>query len=124
MSTLATSDLNLSTAAIVKFTQIFSEIEDEVEGIRIFSQPGGCSGGVSFGMSVTDKVEDNDLFRDHDTFKVIVGPDTIDHLRGAEIDFVNRGDGTEAFVFNNIPKPEVSSGCGSCSSAPSCSSNQ
>ena len=122
MIALTTTDLNLSEAALTKFTQIFSEIEDDVEGIRIFAQPGGCS-GISFGMGVEEKIADNDLVRDHDAFKVIVDEGTIPHLRGAEIDFVNKGNGEESFVFNNLPKPAGGGGCGTCGSATSCGSS-
>jgi iron-sulfur cluster insertion protein len=63
-----------------------------------------------------DEIDENDLVRENQGVKLIVGSDTIDHLRGAEIDFVEQGDGQATFVFNNIPAPASSGGCGTCAS--------
>lgn len=114
MNLLGENDLQLTTAAHQKMVELCGQVEDEIEGIRVFAQPGGCS-GMSFGMSFSDKIDAGDLVRENDGLKVIVDPATIDHLRGAEIDFVDRGDGQATFVFNNIPSP-ASSGCGTCGS--------
>jgi iron-sulfur cluster insertion protein len=116
MNALATTDLELSEAASAKFAELFGQVEEDIAGIRIYAQPGGCS-GMSFGMTFTDTIEGEDLVRDHGSFKVVVAADTIDHLRGAQIDFVDNDDGKATFVFNNIPKAPgggcSSGGCGS-----------
>ena len=70
----------------------------------------------SFGMTFSDKIAENDLVRENEGTKVIVDPDTIEYLRGAEIDFIDKGDGQPSFVFNNIPTPASGGGCGTCSS--------
>jgi len=115
MNALATTDLELSETALAKFAELFGEVEEDIEGIRIYAQPGGCS-GMSFGMTFTDKIEAEDLVRDQGSFKVVVAADTIDHLRGAQIDFLDNNDGKATFVFNNIPQPQ-GGGCGTCGSA-------
>lgn len=112
---LSESDLSLSPAAREKLAELMGQVEDDMEGVRVFAQPGGCS-GMSFGMTFTDTIETGDLIGHHDKLKIIVGADTIDHLRGAQIDFVDRGDGNPAFVFNNIPQ-QAGGGCGTCGSA-------
>lgn len=105
----------MSDAAIQKMVDLFSQIEEDVEGIRVFAQPGGCS-GMSFGMTFSETVDENDFVQDNSGIKVIVGSDTIEHLRGADIDFVDRGDGQQTFVFNNIPAA-ADAGCNTCGSA-------
>lgn len=95
--------------------ELISTIDEDIEGIRVFSQAGGCS-GMSFGMTFSERLEENDLVREGDGVKVIVGADTIELLRGAEIDFVDNGEGQQTFVFNNVPEPVSAGGCGSCSS--------
>lgn len=110
------TDLELSSAAIEKFVELIGQSEDDIEGVRVYAQPGGCS-GVSFGMTFADSIEANDLVGDQGGVKIIVGADTIEHLRGAQIDFVDSGDGSQSFVFNNIPQPASAGGCGTCGSA-------
>ena len=69
-------------------------------------------------MSFTDQLNGNDSVRDYDSFKVIVDDGTMEHLRGVEIDFVDRGNGEASFVFNNIqPATAGGGGCGSCGSS-------
>jgi len=109
-------DLAVSATAIEKLSELLSSVEDGIEGIRVYSTPGGCS-GISFGMTFADSIHEDDCVGEHGNIKVIVDPDTIGHLRGAEIDFVDRGDGNAAFVFNNIPQPASGGGCGSCGSS-------
>ena len=114
---LSESDLKLSEAAHQKIAELIGQVEGDVAGIRIIAQPGGCS-GMNFGMTFSERIEDNDLVRDNDGVKLMVAPDAIDHLRGADIDFVDNGNGQASFVFNNIPTP-AGGGCGTCGSATS-----
>ena len=114
MTQLSASDLDLTSSAQEKMTELFTQIEDGVQGVRVFATPGGCS-GISFGMSFTDQLNPNDLVREFDSFKVIVDDGTLEHLRGVEIDFVDRGNGDASFVFNNLQP--VGGGCNTCGSA-------
>ena len=110
---LADSDLSLTDSAQAKMAELFTQVEDEIQGVRVFATPGGCS-GVSFGMTFTDQLNGNDRIRSFDGFKVIVDDGTMQYLRGVEIDFVDRGDGQATFVFNNLPS--LGGGCGTCGS--------
>jgi iron-sulfur cluster insertion protein len=112
MNALQQQDLAISPTAIEKLAELLGNMEDDVQGVRVYASPGGCS-GMSFGMTFADRIDDSDLVGEHGSVKVIVDIDTIGHLRGAEIDFVDRGDGNAAFVFNNIPQPASGGGCGS-----------
>ena len=107
------SDLALTQMARVKMEELFTQVEDEIQGVRVFASPGGCS-GISFGMTFTDQLNANDSVRVYDTFKVIVDDGTLQYLRGVEIDFLDRGDGNASFVFNNLPS--MGGGCGTCGS--------
>ena len=113
---LSIEDLKLTTAAHQKMAELLGTVEDDIAGIRIYSQSGGCS-GMSFGMTFSERLEDDDLVRDNDGVKLIVATDTIEHLRGAEIDFVDSGNGQPSFVFNNVPEPVSAGGCGTCPSS-------
>ena len=113
---LSISDLQLTAAAHQKMAGLISDVDDEIAGIRIFSQAGGCS-GMSFGMTFAERLEEDDLVRENDGVKLIVANDTIEHLRGAEIDFIDNGSGQPSFIFNNIPEPVNAGGCGTCPSS-------
>lgn len=109
---LTDTELTLTTPAQGKMAELIGQVEENVEGIRVFATPGGCS-GVSFGMTFTDQLNAEDMVREYQGLKVIVDPATLEHIRGVEIDFI--GDGTEArFVFNNLVPS--GGGCGSCGS--------
>jgi len=108
------TDLTLTSSAQEKMAELFTQVEDEIQGVRVFATPGGCS-GISFGMTFTDQLNGDDSVRVYDTFKVIVDDGTMEYLRGVEIDFVDRGDGNATFVFNNLPS-FGGGGCGTCGS--------
>lgn len=113
---LNTSDLELTASAQGKMAELFSQVEDNIQGVRVFATPGGCS-GISFGMTFTDQLNTNDGTLEFDSFKVIVDDATLEYLRGAEIDFVDNGDGNASFVFNNLPQVSSGGGCGTCGSS-------
>ncbi len=113
---LSASDLELTSTAQAKMSELFSQVEDNIEGVRVFATPGGCS-GINFGMTFTDQLNGNDGTLDFEGFKVIVDDATMQYLKGAEIDFVDNGDGNASFVFNNLPQTSTGGGCGTCGSA-------
>lgn len=116
---LADSDLTLTGAAQVKMQELIEQVEDDIQGVRVFATPGGCS-GVSFGMTFTDQLNQDDNVREFNGFKLIVDGGTLDHMRGVEIDFVDGGNGDARFVFNNL-QPSTAGGCGTCGSQGGCS---
>ena len=112
---LRSEELSLTETAQGKMAELVAQVEEEVKGIRVYATPGGCS-GISFGMTFTDQVNDNDYILNATGFDVIVDGDTMRYLEGVEIDFVDHGQGNASFVFNNL-KPMEASGCGTCSSS-------
>lgn len=112
---LSDADLTLTDAARSKMAELFAQVDESVQGVRVYAVPGGCS-GISFGMTFTDQLNGNDSSRLFDTFKVIVDDGTLEYIRGVEIDFVDRGNGNASFVFNNLPSFGGGGGCGSCGS--------
>ncbi|AGA88950.1 Iron-sulfur cluster assembly accessory protein [Thioflavicoccus mobilis 8321] len=119
---LTQQDLSLTAPAQQKMSELFEQVDDRIQGVRVFATAGGCS-GVSFGMTFAESINGNDGVLDCSGFKVIVDEETLGYLRGVEIDFVDRGDGQATFIFNNLP--QMGGGCSSCgsSSGGSCSSS-
>ncbi len=118
LAALTDTDLTLTTPAQGKMAELLGQVEDEVRGVRVFATPGGCS-GVSFGMTFTDQLNDDDSVREYDGVKVIVDAGTLEYIRGVEIDFVDSGEGDARFVFNNL-QPVAGAGCGTCGSQGGC----
>lgn len=112
-------DLTLTSPAQVKMQDLFKQVDDSVQGVRVFATAGGCS-GISFGMTFTDVINDDDGVLSFEGFKVVVDEATLEHLRGVEIDFVDNEDGNATFVFNNLP--QMGGGCSSCGSSSDSSS--
>ncbi|NBC47221.1 MAG: iron-sulfur cluster assembly accessory protein [Gammaproteobacteria bacterium] len=113
---ISEADLTMTPAAQAKMAELFTDVDDAIQGVRVYAASAGCS-GLSFGMTFTDAVNANDGVREFDGYRVVVDDGTLTHLRGVEIDFVDPGDGSATFVFNNLPS--AGGGCGSCGSATS-----
>jgi iron-sulfur cluster insertion protein len=114
------TDITLTSPAQGKMVELLGQVEENIQGVRVFATPGGCS-GVSFGMTFTDQLNDDDRVRELDGVRVIVDTGTLEYIRGVEIDFVDAGDGDARFVFNNL-QPVSGGGCGTCGSQGGCSS--
>jgi len=114
LAALSEQDLSLTDPAQAKMDELFAQVDESIRGVRVFATPGGCS-GISFGMTFTDSINDNDGVLECGAFKVVVDDGTLPYLRGVEIDFIDRGDGSATFVFNNLPS--MGGGCSSCGSS-------
>ncbi len=110
---LSDQDLSLTESAARKMQELASQVEEPIEGVRVFATPGGCS-GVNFGMTFTDQLSDDDNVREYEGFKLIVDSGTLQYLKGVEIDFVGDNDENARFVFNNLQP--MGGGCSSCGS--------
>lgn len=107
-------ELTLTPTAQRKMAELVEQADEVIQGIRVYASPGGCS-GINFGMTFADRLTDSDRRLSCEGFDVIVDSDTLQHLTGVEIDFVDQGDGNASFVFNNLQ--QKGGGCGGCSSA-------
>ena len=114
-SVLSDQDLSLTGPAQEKMNELVGQVEENIEGVRVFASPGGCS-GINFGMTFTDQLTDDDSIREFGGFKVIVDSATLAHMRGVEIDFISSDGGDARFVFNNLPQM-AGGGCGTCGSS-------
>lgn len=77
--------------------------------LRIYIKPGGCS-GFSYGMAL-DGVNDNDSVVDIDGLKVVVDRDSLELVKGSEVDYVDDLTGRGFRIFN--PNAVSTCGCGS-----------
>jgi iron-sulfur cluster insertion protein len=115
-SVLGRGDVTLTPAAEAKMAELFTDTDDELEAIRIFVSGGGC-GGMTYGMTFTDRRTEYDCVLEANGFSVYVDAVALNFLRGVEIDFVDRPMGA-SFVFNNVFASTGGSGtCGACGAA-------
>lgn len=102
--------LKISPTAQVKLAELLAEAGDEVSAIRVFVSGGGCS-GVSYGMTYTDEVTDQDRVIEAPGVKVVLDAMALGYLQGAEIDFTTDSL-NPAFVFRNAYQAKSGGGCG------------
>jgi len=113
--------MTLTAPAQSKIVDLIAQVEEDIQGVRVYATAGGCS-GVGFGMTFTDQIDETDNVLECEGFKVVIDNGAVPHLQGVEIDYVDRGDGTSVFKFNNVAPVKDESACGSCASASTCSS--
>ena len=103
--------LTLTTNAVSKVKD-YSESNEKYRDkyLRIFIQGGGCS-GFQYGFAFDEK-RDGDNILEEDGISVLVDPQSMIHLSGSKVDYIEdiRGSG---FVVDN---PNATGGCGCGSS--------
>ena len=113
---LGESDIRLTPAANEKMAELFNDIDEDLDAIRVFVSGGGC-GGMTYGMTFTDSKTPYDCELKADGFNLYVDAVALNYLRGVEIDYVERPTGA-SFVFNNVFAATGGSGtCGACGAA-------
>jgi len=114
--------LTLSTAASDAIKNILNERKLEGYALRVYVAGGGCC-GVNFGMALDNNFRDVDTTFEINGVKVVVDEVSIDHLRGANIDFVNdpvRGAGFAVDSPNAKGHSHSEGGCACGSGGGSC----
>ena len=106
-------DMRLTATAQVKLAELQSEAEGDIAAIRVFVSGGGC-GGMTYGMTYTDRITPYDSVVSGPGFTLAVDTVALNYLRGCEIDF-SSDTLNPSFVFNNVFKSVGGSGtCGGC----------
>jgi iron-sulfur cluster assembly protein len=111
MSTQLTSDgITVTDKAVKMIRQFMEEDEKKPEYLRMYVQGGGCS-GLSYGMGLESKPEEDDIVLEKNGVKLLIDSYSIDHLQGANVDYVEGLMGS-GFKINN-PNVTKSCSCGS-----------
>lgn len=101
--------ITITDTASEKIQELIRE-EQEVLGLRIYVKGGGCS-GYQYGMSFETNMSDDDTMIEKENIKVIVDSQSAPLLSGAEVDYVDRLQGSGFAVKN--PNAKNTCGCGS-----------
>ena len=114
---ISASEMTLTPAAQEQMAALLAQVDDEdIEAVRVFVTGGGC-GGMTYGMTFTDRRTEYDCVLEEGAVKVYVDAVALNYLRGVEIDYVDRPMGA-SFVFNNVFASTGGSGaCRACGAA-------
>jgi len=112
-----TRDVTITDAAGEQLARLFKEVDDDdIEAIRVYVAGGGC-GGMTYGMTFTDRKSEYDKVLEGNGYLFYVDVVALNFLRGVEIDYATRDTGA-TFVFNNVFQTTGGSGlCGACGAA-------
>ena len=102
--------VSLSDAAVSKLRELTKEETNPAIGLRVYVYSGGCS-GFRYGMMLEDAPTPEDRILDASGIKVYVDGNSIDLLKGSQIDYVDTLMGA-GFTVNN-PNAVAACGCGS-----------
>ena len=103
--------LSLTDAAASKLAELTREETNPAIGLRVYVYSGGCS-GYRYGMMLEDAPTPDDRTLEANGVKVYVDGQSIELLKGSQIDYVDTLMGA-GFTVNN---PNAISGCGCGSS--------
>ena len=100
--------ISLTPQAVQKIHSLEEGISDNGKFLRIFVEPGGCS-GLEYGMSFDLRKEDDELLESSGV-RVLMDPTSLSYLDGSEVDFDDGLNG-KGFEIRN-PNAETTCGCG------------
>lgn len=107
--------ITVTEAAAVQVTELMNDMEDEdVVGLRIFVQGGGCS-GFQYGFTFEDVIGEEDAIIEQNGVKFLVDELSYQYLVGSIIDFKKELMGSRFEISN--PNVSATCGCGSSFSA-------
>ena len=111
MATEQTQKLvTITSKAAEKIKEFMGEEEGKPQFLRIYVQGGGCS-GLSYGMGFEKEAEEDDSIIEESGVKVLVDTYSQEHLKGANVDYIESLMGS-GFKINN-PNVTKSCSCGS-----------
>ena len=102
--------MTLEPSAILKLKDILAEENNPEAKLRVFVQGGGCS-GFSYGFTLDEAQNEDDMDFEYDSVKVLVDSMSWQYLQGASIRYEETAMGS-SFAINN-PQAVSTCGCGS-----------
>lgn len=111
-----TDEILVSPEAVEQLVRILENEEDELSGIRIFVNGGGC-GGMSYGMTLVEQPHEFDCVLEKPGLNIYVDSVALGFIQGVEIDYKTEGM-RSSFVFKNVFAQTGGAGtCGACGAA-------
>ncbi len=101
--------VSLTPEAKSQLQHLLAQENNPQLGLRVFVSGGGCS-GLQYGMAFDDSVRAEDEVVEIEGVKVIIDEQSVQHIRGSEIDYVDSLMGAGFTVHN--PNATHSCSCG------------
>jgi iron-sulfur cluster assembly protein len=101
--------IELTDSALNAVRSAITGAGQEVEGLRIMVEAGGCA-GFKYMMGLVNEANPADHLFERDGVKVFVEEGSLAYLDGTRVDFVNGLEGS-GFTFEN-PQAKSSCSCG------------
>lgn len=112
------NEISVAPAALEQLIKL-TENEDDIAGVRIFVNGGGC-GGMTYGMTFIEEASKYDCVLEQDGLNLYVDSIALSLLEGMEIDYKTEGV-NKSFVFRNVFANTGGSGaCGACGASGGC----
>ncbi len=102
--------VSITPKAAEKIKEFMAEEAEKPQFLRVYVQGGGCS-GLSYGMGFEKAAEEDDTVIEESGVKLLVDSYSQDHLKGANVDYIESLMGS-GFKINN-PNVTKSCSCGS-----------
>lgn len=100
--------IKLTDSAVERIRSLKSKLNDETKFLRLFVEPGGCS-GFEYGMSF-DAEKDGDTKMESNGVTLLVDPASLQYLDGCVVNFDDGLTGKGFDIFN--PNATHTCGCG------------
>jgi iron-sulfur cluster assembly accessory protein len=114
--------ISISSAAAQAVQNIIEEKKLVGYALRVYVSGGGCC-GVQFGMALDDNIREVDTAFETEGIKLVIDEVSIDHLRGASIDFIDDPERGAGFIVNNPNAKEHNHSDDACACGGSCACN-
>ena len=98
--------ITVTPKAAEKIKEFMKEEAESPQYLRVYVQGGGCS-GLSYGMGFEKAPEEDDLVMEENGVKLLVDTYSVDHLKGANVDYIESLMGS-GFKIDN---PNVTKSC-------------
>lgn len=103
--------ITVTDAAAAQVNELMNEMnDDDVVGLRIFVQGGGCS-GFQYGFTFEDTIGEDDAVIEQNGVKFLVDELSYQYLVGSVIDYTKEIFGSRFEISN--PNVSATCGCGS-----------
>jgi iron-sulfur cluster assembly accessory protein len=107
--------ITITDAASAKVKELLESEGKSEHALRVFVRGMSCS-GPAFGMALDDQTRADDTIAEQFGIKIVVDPQSAEHVEGAQIDWVDSLMG-KGFTINS---PSASSGGGGCGGGCAC----
>ena len=107
-----TEEINITPAAVDYISSVYDEKNIPAEYSLRINADGDQGGIINYSLGFDPDKKEDDLELDFEKFKVLLSPDSLENLRGTDIDYVVGRDNRPGLAFHN-PKQSDGCGCGS-----------